>query len=145
MWDACAIISLMRYLGVDYGTKRVGVALSDEGGTMAFPCAILKNSKELIGEIKNICVKEGVEQIVVGESLNYKSEPNSVMKEIKSFVDELEETISVPVLFEREFLSTQQARFFQEEKKHVDDSAAAVILQSYLDKKNNKSIVDDIR
>jgi putative Holliday junction resolvase len=131
-------------MGVDYGTKRVGVALSDEGGTMAFPCAILENGKGLVGEIKNICIKGGVGQIVVGESLNYKSEPNRVMKEINNFVAELWEAIGVPVVFEREFLSTQQARFFQEKKKHVDDSAAAVILQSYLDRKHNKSILETL-
>lgn len=131
-------------MGVDYGTKRVGVALSDEGGTMAFPCAILENGKGLMGEIKNICVKEGVEQIVVGESLNYQGAPNRVMEEINNFVGEVGEAIGVPVAFQREFLSTQQARFFQEKKKHVDDSAAAVILQSYLDTKNSKSIRETI-
>ena len=131
-------------MGVDYGTKRVGVALSDEGGTMAFPCAILENGKGLVGEIKNICAKEGVEQIVVGESLNYQGSPNRVMKEIDNFVAELTEMVAIPVALEREFLSTQQARFFQEEKKHVDDSAAAIILQSYLDKKNSKSIQETI-
>ena len=131
-------------MGVDYGTKRVGVALSDEGGTMAFPCAILENGKGLVGEIKNICAREGVEQIVVGESLNYQGAPNQVMEEINNFVGEIGEAIGIPVAFQREFLSTQQARFFQEKKKHVDDSAAAVILQSYLDTKNSKSIRETI-
>jgi RNase H-fold protein (predicted Holliday junction resolvase) len=49
-------------------------------------------------------------------------------------------TLAIPIYQEREFLSTQQARFFQENKKHVDDSAAAIILQSYLDRKNIKPI-----
>lgn len=111
---------------------------------MAFPCAILENGKGLMGEVKNICVKEGVEQIVVGESLNYQGAPNQVMEEINNFVGEIGEVIGVPVVFEREFLSTQQARFFQEKKKYVDDSAAAVILQSYLDRKNSKSIRETI-
>ncbi len=130
----------MRYLGIDYGTKRVGVAVSDESGTLAFPYAILENEKSLIGEIKTICVKEHIEQIVVGESMDYKGRPNLVMEEIGRFVAELKESVEVPILHEREFLSTQQARFFQLEKKRVDDSAAAIILQSYLDKKNVKPL-----
>lgn len=132
----------MRYLGIDYGTKRVGVAVSDEGGRLAFPYAILENSKGLVGEVKAICVKEGVTDIVVGESMNYKGQPNIVMEEIQSFVAELREAVAIPIALEREFLSTQQARFFQAEKEHVDDSAAAIILQSYLDKKNVKSMLD---
>lgn len=132
----------MRYLGIDYGTKRVGVAVSDESGTLAFPYAILENGKGLVGEVKTICVKEQITHIVVGESMDYKGQPNLVMEEIKRFVAELHEAVAVPVLHEREFLSTQQARFFQTDKKHVDDSAAAIILQSYLDKKNVKPLAD---
>lgn len=132
----------MRYLGIDYGTKRVGVAVSDEAGRLAFPYAILENSKGLVGEVKAICIKEMITDVVVGESINYKGQPNLVMEEIERFVAELREVVAVPIVYEREFLSTQQARFFQTESKHVDDSAAAIILQSYLDKKNVKSMND---
>lgn len=134
----------MRYLGIDYGTKRVGVAVSDEGGTMAFPYAILENSKGLVGEIKTICAHEAVEMIIIGESVDYKGKPNLVMKEADRFIAELKEVISIPVKSEREFLSTQQARFFQSHRKRVDDSAAAIILQSYLDRKHSKPIMDTL-
>jgi len=134
----------MRYLGIDYGNKRVGVAVSDEGGKVAFPYAILQNGKGLVGEIKTICAHEYVEKLVIGESLDYKGNPNLIMKEIRSFILELKKVISIPILNEREFLSTQQARFFQGKKKRVDDSAAAIILQSYLDRKNNKSILESL-
>lgn len=134
----------MRYLGIDYGTKRVGIALSDEGGTLAFPYGIIENSKSLVGEIKNICVKERVEAVVVGESLDYQGNPNAVMRKLEEFLIDLREVVAVPIENEREFLSTKQARFFQTEKKHVDDSAAAIILQSYLDRKNNKPILETI-
>ncbi len=134
----------MRYLGIDYGTKRVGVAVSDESGTLAFPYAILDNGKGLVGEVKTICAHESVERIVVGESVDYKGKPNLVMKEADRFIAELKETVAIPVLSEREFLSTQQARFFQNNRKRVDDSAAAIILQSYLDRKNNKPILETL-
>lgn len=134
----------MRYLGIDYGTKRVGVAVSDEGGTLAFPYAIVPNNRELVEEMRKICARENVGTIVVGESVDYKGEPNVIMEKIKPFVTSLEKVISLPVVTEREFLTTQQARFFQKEKERVDDSAAALILQSYLDRKNRKPLLETI-
>ncbi len=134
----------MRYLGIDYGTKMVGVSVSDDGGTIAFPYAILENRKGLVGEIKTICAHEYVDTIVVGESVDYKGKPNIVMKEVDRFITELREVVNVPIVLEREFLSTQQARFYQTKRKRVDDSAAAIILQSYLDRKNNKPIMETI-
>lgn len=132
----------MRYLGIDYGSKRVGLAVSDDGGTMAFPYAILENNKRLLGEVVAILEKESLETIVFGESVDYKGNPNFVMKSASEFVERLKKATPVPVVYEREFLSTQQARFFQKDKKRVDDSAAAIILQSYLDRKNNKPIME---
>ena len=134
----------MRHLGIDYGTKRIGLAVSDEGGTLAFPYAILENSKRSIGEIRTICGHESVERIIIGESVDYKGVPNLVKKEIDKFIIELRKLVDVPIIEEREFLSTQQARFYQMKRKHVDDSAAAIILQSYLDRKNNKPIIETI-
>lgn len=128
----------MRYLGIDYGIKRVGVAVSDEGGALAFPYAILPNNRNLVEEIRKICAREKIGTIVVGESVDYKGEPNVVMEKIRPFIASLEKVTSLPVVTEREFLTTQQARFFQKEKEHVDDSAAAIILQSYLDRVSNK-------
>jgi len=134
----------MRYLGIDYGTKRIGLAISDEGGTLAFPYAILENSKSSLGEVKTICAHEGVETIIVGESMDYKGEPNIVKKEIDKFIVELRNVLGIPIIEEREFLSTQQARFYQMKRKRVDDSAAAIILQSYLDRKNNRPILETL-
>ena len=50
----------MRYLGIDYGSKRVGLALSDEAGTIGFPHAILKNTRRLIDELRVIIAKENI-------------------------------------------------------------------------------------
>lgn len=131
-------------MGIDYGTKRVGIALSDEGGTMAFPYGILENTKHLLGEVKAICSKEHVEVVVVGESLNYEGKPNSVMEHIDQFATSLRAETGLPIAHQQEFLSTQQARFFQTEKVHVDDSAATIILQSYLDRINQKPILETL-
>lgn len=134
----------MRYLGIDYGTKRIGIAISDEGGTIAFPYSILDNTKGSLGEVKSICGHESVETIVIGESVDYKGQPNIVKKEIDKFIVELKKIVNVPILEEREFLTTQQARFYQTKRKRVDDSAAALILQSYLDRKNVRPIMETL-
>ncbi len=134
----------MRHLGIDYGAKRVGLAVSDEGSTIAFPYSILDNTKGLVGEIKTICAHEDVETIVIGESVDYKGAPNLIKKEIDRFIALLHAAVNIPIMEEREFLSTQQARFYQTKRKRVDDSAAAIILQSYLDRKNNKPIMETI-
>mgnify|MGYP001557787771 FL=1 len=129
----------MRYLGIDYGAKKVGIAVSDEGGTIAFPYAILDNGKGLVGEVKTICAHEGIGAIVVGESMDYKGKPNLVMAKTDKFTQEIKEVVAISIILEREFLTTQQARFYQTKRKRVDDSAAAIILQSYLDRKNDKA------
>lgn len=134
----------MKYLGIDYGTKRVGVATSDDSGSMAFPYRIVENNKNLLNELKKICTEEKVETIIVGESVDYKGQPNIVKKEIDKFIVNFSKEVELPIVEEREFLTTQQARFFQEDKKRVDDSAAALILQSYLDRKNNKPMMDTL-
>ena len=76
----------MRYLGIDYGAKRVGIAISDEGSKIAFPYVILENIKGLVGEIKTICAHENVGTIVIGESMDYKGAPNIIKKEIDRFI-----------------------------------------------------------
>ena len=55
----------MRYLGIDYGSKRVGLAISDEGGTMAFPYKIIPNNMELVDAIHNICGAEEISAMVL--------------------------------------------------------------------------------
>ncbi len=125
-----------KLMGVDYGSKKVGVALSDITQSLAFPYKLLRNEEEkkLIEEIKKIKEAENVDKIVIGESLNYKMENNPVMKEIKKFASEIENKLGVSVEFELEALTTAQAARTQE-KKNIDASAAAIILQSHLDRK----------
>lgn len=124
----------MRVLGVDYGTKKVGVAISDEAGTMAFPYAVISNTKELSEKIGEICTKENIGAIVIGKSHNFDGNPNPVMKKITPFKKKLEERLGLPIYLEPEFLTSKQARNIQEGSALTDASAAAIILQSYLDK-----------
>jgi len=140
----------MRYLGIDYGLKRVGLALSDEEGVMAFPYKILKNSLELIDSIHNICGQENISAIVLGESHDLSGKPNKIMGSIEEFKKNLEAELDMPVFFQKEFMTTVEARgrvgkevnnarkISKQVQVQADASAAAIILGRYLDKKNNK-------
>lgn len=139
----------MRYLGIDYGSKRVGLSLSDEEGKMAFPYKIILNNTELVDSIHNICGKEEISAIVLGESHDLSDQPNKIMKSINEFKKNLEAELDLPIYFEKEFMTTVEARgrmgkeinnakkTKKDEQKKADASASALILQRYLDRKNN--------
>ncbi|HAE36940.1 MAG: hypothetical protein UR85_C0002G0011 [Candidatus Nomurabacteria bacterium GW2011_GWF2_35_66] len=140
----------MRHLGIDYGSKRVGVAISDEEGSFAFPYKIVRNDMELVDTIHNICGTEEVGAIVLGESHDLSGKPNKIMGSIEEFKRNLEAELDLPVYFQKEFMTTVEARGrggkeINNAKKvgkvvqvGADASAAALILQRYLDKNNNK-------
>jgi putative holliday junction resolvase len=131
----------MKYLSIDYGSKKVGIATSDDDGRMAYPCMIAQNDKSLMGDIREIVKAMGIHEIVIGESLDENGKPNDIMKEIRTFAVRLEDELDLPVHFEKEFMTSLEARRFQ--GKHiVDDSAAALILQRYLDKVNKVIATD---
>lgn len=132
---------ITKYLGIDYGSKRVGVAISDDDGTLAFPRVVLENKKNLMEKIKEICEEEKVEGVVMGESFDSKGEPNPIMKDISVFKKHLEDEVFLPVYFEAEFMTSHHAAIGGKKgefkKEVLDASAAALILQRFLDKKNN--------
>ena len=136
----------MKYLGIDYGTKRIGLATSDTGGSLAFPLTTVKAGPRALGEIVEILKKEGVESVVLGESRNFKGETNKVMEDIEQFKKDLEELAGLSVAYEAEFLtSAGAARQFEGDfgrgekpsQEKLDASAAAMILQSFLDRMKN--------
>lgn len=127
----------MKYLGIDFGSKRVGLAISDDSGGMAFPHSVLSNDKNLLDKILEIIKKEQVELVVMGESKDFKGEPNKIMGEIEGFKKELEQETNLKVVLEPEFMTSAQAKHLQGENEMHDASAAAIILQSFLDKRSN--------
>ena len=124
----------MRLMGIDFGMMRIGIALSDESGHFAFPHSVLANTKETLKTISQLCTKDRVGKIILGRSLDYKGNPNTVMKNIEIFKSELEEITSLPIEYENEFLTTAEAERIQGKNKNTDASAAALILKSYIDK-----------
>ncbi len=129
---------MSKYMGIDFGSKRVGIALSDDGGTIAMPKAVLPNDRTLFGEIKNLCAARNVEEIVMGESRDFKGNANPIMKDILFFKGELERELHLPVHLEPEFLTSHEAARTQENQPLLDASSAALILQSYIEKAKHK-------
>lgn len=133
----------MKYLAIDYGKKKIGIATSDDGGEMAFPCMVIENNKTLLIEVKQLCKELKIGAIVMGESVDQNGKPNAIAKDARAFAVQLEDVIDLPLYFEKEWMTSVHARAMQEGKEIVDDSAAALILQRYLDKKNKPLAKDD--
>lgn len=126
-----------RLLGIDYGTKRVGIAVSDEDGRMAFPKTVLQNDTYLLGSITELCEEEKVQSIVLGESRDYKNNPNPLLDGIILFKERLARATGLSVYLEPEFMTSAQAAHIQGKKADIDASAAALILQSFLDREQH--------
>jgi putative Holliday junction resolvase len=123
----------VRYLGIDFGEKRVGIAVSDEDGKIAFPVSVLPNNENLMKGIVDLCMKNAVEMVVMGESRDFQGQINTIMWKIQGFKKQLE-TIGFKVVFEPEFMTSVQASQITGENKMLDASAAAIILQAYLNR-----------
>ncbi|MES2134700.1 MAG: Holliday junction resolvase RuvX [Patescibacteria group bacterium] len=122
-----------KLLGIDYGTKRVGVAVSDESGSVAFAKAIFPTDRTLIPTLAELIKTEHVAQIVVGESKDKDGNDNSVMKHTRQFVADLERATAMQIFYEPEFYSSVEARRDTDDK-FVDAKAAAIILNSFIER-----------
>lgn len=141
----------MKYLSVDFGSKKCGLAVSDDRGTVAVPFKVVP-TEDLENELDHMLGNVLFERVVFGESVNSKGEHNKIWEQTKKFVDKMKEKYEARILngeiqfvFEKEFMTSKHARDIDEGKtnlgKHiaVDDRAAALILQRHLDKQNIKS------
>jgi len=140
----------MRHLGIDFGTRKVGLALSDEAGTMGFPHSVLQNDEQLVESVGKLITDEQVGCVVVGESLDFSGSGNPVLAKAHVFANLLQEKTGVKVVWEQEMLTTQEAKrgidglhpqHVSNQSRNrgsignmnaIDASAAALILTSYL-------------
>jgi putative holliday junction resolvase len=125
----------MRLLGIDYGTKRVGIALSDEAGMMAFPHKVIPNSPTLLSELEHLVAKEHVTEIVIGHSLDKNSKPNKLQAAIEELMTDLTLATGLPIHLQPEQFSTQAALQIQGRTDMTDAAAAALILDSFITRK----------
>ncbi len=128
----------MRYLGIDYGSKRVGISMSDDSGDFSYPLSVLDNTADLVTQIVQICEENKIGEIVVGESLDFTQKENDIMKAIRPFAEKLRAASGIPVHMHPEFLTSAEAERLQGKNDMHDASAAAIILKSYLDLKTHK-------
>ena len=129
----------MKYLGIDYGEKRVGIANSDVDGKVAFPKVVLENNLELIKMISEICDELGIRAIVIGESKNYEGKDNKINPQIISFKRDLGAKIKLPIFLEPEFMSSMQVEKTFGKNEMLDASAASIILQTFMDKEKTRN------
>ena len=134
-----------RYLGIDNGKKRVGLALSDPLKIIATPfrTLLVHNTNQVIRELDKIIDEQDVELIVVGNPLGMKGQQTVQTKRVMEFTDKLRD-IGYKVMLEDERLSSVSAKrvMIEQEiktgynKELIDQTAAAIILQQFLDKQS---------
>jgi len=124
----------MRYLGIDYGHKKIGLALSDEQGNFVYPHSVIPTVGAL-ETISKLCVKEGVVEIVAGDTKDLKGEANNVSEGTEKFLAELGQKTGLNINLQTEVFTTREAERIVGDDEMRDARAAAIILQSYLDRK----------
>jgi len=125
---------MARLLGVDYGTVRVGLALSDPERKLAFPKEVVAFD-EALRRIEDVIVSDDVSEIVVGIPTPLSGKESDMTKQVSAFAEMLSYELSVSVSTWPELLSSREASHAPGGKKD-DASAAAIVLQSYLDEQN---------
>jgi putative Holliday junction resolvase len=125
----------MKYLGIDFGTKKTGIAISDEAGTMGFPHAVKPTDPRLLDDLALLIKEKGIDAAVMGESTDFGGQENKVAAQARGFADDLSARTGIPVHYEPEMFTTQAARRLpdgsrMEGSPDVDASAAALILTS---------------
>ncbi len=136
----------MKYLGIDFGTKRVGLAVSDDSATLARPLSVVKNTPSLISDLETVIAKEGIGGIVIGSSAG-----NAVARDIEELVAQITLATFLPVEMMNEAFTSVEAHGRKGKEQtaaratkaptkpaDLDARAAAVILQRYLDKNSKK-------
>ena len=123
---------MAKLMAIDYGSKRVGVASTDESGLFSIPRMVLDNNDELIEKIINFKEEHNIDKVIIGESKNFKGNFNSIQRSIDEFKRELEK-LGFNVVSHTEILTTREARQLQGTTAMTDASAAALILKNYID------------
>lgn len=133
----------MRILGIDFGTKRVGLAISDETGTIAQSLDHLVGGSDqtVVRELMRIAAERGVSTIVVGMPLRMNGSPSPQTERTLRFITSLQQATTLPVKRWDERLTTVQAERAllegnvrrKDRKEKIDKLAAQIMLQSYLD------------
>jgi putative Holliday junction resolvase len=132
-----------RFIGIDFGMSKVGLAISDPSKIISMPLKVLryKNPKNLIEDLQVVATENNVDTFVVGYPLNMNNEKNEMTSLVDNFKDELID-LGFKVFLQDERLSSESAKKIMHEqniktgnnKEQIDLIASTIILQSFLDK-----------
>ena len=138
----------MKYIGLDLGTKTLGIATSDLTGTIASPYKTIRYSKEesMIAELLIVLEEKEIEKIVIGMPINMNGSKGESALRTEDFINILKTKTNIVIDIQDERLSTREAQNIlisadvsrMKRKKVIDKLAAVVILQNYLNKKKGR-------
>lgn len=126
----------MRYIGIDFGSKKVGIAQSDDEGRMAFPDRVVPNDGQLFAIVRDLALSTKA-TVVLGDSRDFAGNENPIAIKIRAFGEELGKE-GIVVVYEPEWFTSREAERIQGRTKDTDASAAALILNGYLTRINNQ-------
>lgn len=140
-----------RIMGLDYGSKTIGVAISDELGLTAQPFETIERSGEnklrrSLARISEIVKEKNISKIVVGLPVNMSGENGERVALTLAFVEKLKSRVDVPIIMQDERLTTMEADEILDEsgvkkkdrKQFIDQIAAGIILREYMEKENGQ-------
>lgn len=134
------MMELYRILAIDYGSSRIGIALSDPLRVLALPHCVLKNDKAFWENLEKLIQNQNVKRVLIGLPLNYSGEETAKTREIRKFGEEFRRHFALPFEFvDEDFTSAEANEALQkmkfsisESRQVIDKVAAALILQNYL-------------
>lgn len=149
------ILGVVRFLGVDYGLRRIGLALSDASGTLASPWRVLESPANTAAALHALtdaiaalmADDDGLAAVIVGWPRRLDGSPTHLTAAVEDLARRLREQFPIPVVLQDERLSSAEAesrlaareKDWRQRKKRVDAAAAAIVLQDYLDHRPSSS------
>ena len=124
----------MKLLAIDYGSKTIGLAISNNAGTIAFPHATLARTSGVIKNLKKIIADQGIQEIIVGIP-SYKTD-TPFYRDLQKFISALKAACDVPVRTQDELVTSREAKNRSGGRDDRHDLAAQIILETYLQTKN---------
>lgn len=118
------------FLGIDFGNKYIGLALSDKKGRYSSPYSVVRNNKDFLSFLNDLILKYSVDTVIIGNPLNSEGEDSVYSEKIKEFSKNIN---CKYVLWNETLTSFESKGNLSKNKKRIDDVAAAIILQEYLD------------
>ena len=135
-----------KILGIDFGKKRIGFAITDSQKIISFPLKTIEK-REIFNFLESLLKTENIESIILGDSKTKKNEPNELMKEVRSFSKKIKSKFNIPIYFVDERFTSRIAfkiildsnikKMKRRDKSLIDKVSASLILETYL-KRNKK-------